>query len=92
MRKLLYFGSTHCPPCKFLRKTFVEPEIESEVPDQVEYITCEDNMKLVKQYGIKHTPTMILLRSDGTEAARYVGSIHPSGDQIVEWLQGEDHD
>ena len=51
MRKLLYFGSVHCPPCKFIRKTFVEPEIESEVPDQVQYIACEDDMKLVKKYG-----------------------------------------
>ena len=92
MRKLLYFGSVHCPPCKFIRKSFVEPEIAAEVPEQVEFLMCEDNLQLVKQYHIKHTPTMILLDENGKEAARYVGSIHPTGDQIVEWLQGGKHD
>lgn len=92
MRKLLFFESRTCPPCRYIRQTWLS-KIEDLLIDanQIEIIVADDNYSLSKQYKIKQTPTIILMEDDA-EVERYIGSKHPSVKKIVAWLEDDNHD
>lgn len=92
MRRLLFFESRTCPPCKYIRKTWLE-KIEDLLADtsQIETIVCDDNYSVCKNYKIQQTPTIVLLEDD-VEVARYIGARHPSIMDVAKWLEGVGND
>ena len=92
-RKLLYFGSKSCPPCRRIKKEFVDAELVPNLePEQVHIILCDDNVQLAKKFHIIHTPTFVLIDEHDDEYERYIGSTHPSADEMINWLQGGYYD
>ena len=69
MKKILYFSSTWCQPCKTLG-----PIIES-LAGQINYqkIDVDNNQDLSIQYGVRNIPTLILLDENGEVKGRKVG-------------------
>ena len=92
MRRLIFFESRTCPPCRYIRKTWLE-KIEDLLADtnQIETIVCDDNYSVCKQYEIQQTPTIVLMEDD-VEKERYIGSRHPSVMGVANWLEGSDKD
>lgn len=68
MKKILYFTSTWCSPCRALGP--IMDELSSQFP--IEKIDVDSNKDTVMQYGVKNIPTIILI--DGGEKGRLVGS------------------
>ena len=68
-KKILYFSSTWCQPCKTLG-----PIMES-VAGQVNYqkIDVDNNQDLSIKYGVRNIPTLILLDETGEIKGRKVG-------------------
>lgn len=69
MKKILYFSSTWCQPCKTLG-----PIVES-LAGQINYqkIDVDNNQDLSIQYGVRNIPTLILLDENGEVKGRKVG-------------------
>jgi hypothetical protein len=55
------------------------------VPIQIDF---NKNKTMVKRYGVKWTPTIIILDADGDEHYRFVGFL-PPGDFIAQIILGE---
>lgn len=69
MKKLSYFSSQWCFPCKATKPLIAKFEDKFEVT----YYDVEEQMELVKEKGVKSVPTVIIEDEDG-ECARLVGS------------------
>ena len=81
-KKILYFSSTWCQPCKTLG-----PIMES-VAGQVNYqkIDVDSNQDLSVKYGIRNIPTLVLVDGDGTELNRSTGVMQKQ--QIIDFYNG----
>ena len=68
MKKILYFSSTWCQPCKTLG-----PIIES-LSGQINYdkIDVDNNQDLSIEYGVRNIPTLVLIEN-GEAKGRLVG-------------------
>lgn len=70
------FYTTWCPPCKMLDKTTWK---DAEVCTWLEKNTialkvdAEKNREMAQRYGVRGYPTMVFLRSNGSEVGRLVG-------------------
>ena len=73
--KLLKFGSSHCGPCKALTENMKE---WNKMID-VEYVDIETDEGYDKAlvYGIRSTPTLILLDDEEKELTRQIGGVTP---------------
>ena len=82
MKKILYFSSTWCQPCKTLG-----PIIES-LSGQINYdkIDVDNNQELSMKYGIRNIPTLVLVDSSGNELNRSTGVMQKQ--QIIDFYNG----
>lgn len=82
MKKILYFSSTWCQPCKMLG-----PIMES-VSDQVNYqkIDVDNNQELSIKYGVRNIPTLVLVDGNGNELNRSTGVLQKQ--QIIDFYNG----
>lgn len=70
MRKILYFSTPWCAPCKALA-----PMISSAASQlSIQKVDAELEPQLAKQYGIRSVPTFIFLER-GEEVHRHVGAL-----------------
>ncbi|MCU4177446.1 thioredoxin family protein [Carboxylicivirga sp. N1Y90] len=73
----LEFGAKGCSACK--RMETVMEEIKHKYPDEVNVIfrnvLIEDNLRLMKYYGIASIPTQVILDDTGKEFFRHSGYI-----------------
>ena len=82
MKKILYFSSTWCQPCKMLG-----PIMES-VGNEVNYqkIDVDSNQELSMKYGIRNIPTLVLVDNKGNELNRSTGVMQKQ--QIIDFYNG----
>jgi thioredoxin 1 len=82
MKKILYFSSTWCQPCKMLG-----PIMES-VSGQVNYqkVDVDNNQELSMKYSIRNIPTLVLVDSNGNELNRSTGVMQKQ--QIIDFYNG----
>lgn len=77
---IVQFSATVCAPCRAAKV------IAGEVAQQVSGVThveinAEDNMELVKEFGIMRTPTILVLDGQGRLSARIAGV--PRRDELL---------
>lgn len=72
--QIIKFSSTMCSECQEVEKVF--KNLMPKYEDKIEYteiiVDSRNDMKnrLIKQYKVQMVPTVIMLNSDGTQAAR----------------------
>ena len=86
MRRLLYFGASNCPPCRFFWQNYVKPRIADVYTEQVDFVV--DSYGVAKRYNITKTPTMVLLE-DEKEVRRFIGCSERYIDEIISFLENE---
>lgn len=67
--KLLKFYSDSCMPCKFLTNVLKEEQIEHEAIN----IADDNNMDIVRKYGIRSVPVLIKVDGNDNEVSRLTG-------------------
>lgn len=70
---LLQFSSAFCTPCRATRTLLSQVVIDYPGIKHIE-IDAESNLDLVRQLGIKSTPTTLVLDPVGVEISRAVGA------------------
>lgn len=80
MIKILKFSAPWCGPCKVLEKNLKEAGV-SYIDINVDE---DDSEKLIKEYGIKSTPTLIKIKNNIT-IDRYNGVL--SVEQLKKWCK-----
>ena len=73
MKKILYFSSTWCNPCRSFRP--IMEQVSREIP--VEFIDIDANPQLVAEYGIRSVPTIVVL-NNGQVASKQAGVLTES--------------
>ena len=68
MKKLLYFSTPECGPCKVFKP--VMEQVANQVP--VTFINANTN-QMSSEYGILSVPT-VLLMENGIEKSRFIGA------------------
>ena len=70
---LLQFSSAFCAPCRATRR--VLEQVASETDGVVHReIDAEENLDMVRQFGVLRTPTTVILDADGVERSRATGA------------------
>jgi thioredoxin 1 len=72
MKRLLYFSSKTCGPCRMLAPKM--EELAKEIP--VEKIDVDEDSETAAKYDIQSIPTVIVV-VDGEEKQRFVGAQNP---------------
>jgi thioredoxin 1 len=83
MKKVLYFSTTWCGPCKAFKPVVQQASQETGV--QVNYIDAEQDTTLAKMYSITSVPTIIIADQVGTALYRHTGPM-PKG-QLLQLLK-----
>ena len=87
MRKLLFFHSPWCPPCRFYEKEFILPLIRISGADKVQKINAQEEPFTTDKYSIDKLPAIVLL--DGEQVKmNLTGAIDIK--EIAEFLEGSD--
>ena len=73
MKRILYFSSPTCGPCKQFAP--IMEQIGQTVP--VEKINVDEQSDLAATYGIRNIPTVLILK-DGQIAQKFVGVQPPN--------------
>ena len=73
MKRILYFSSPTCGPCKQFAP--IMEQIGQTVP--VEKINVDEQSDLAATYGIRNVPTVLILK-DGQVAQKFVGVQPPN--------------
>lgn len=85
----LEFGAKGCSACK--RMETVMEEISDKYPDEVNVVfrnvLVEENLRLMKYYGIATIPTQVILNTRGEEFYRHSGYI--STEELSKVFQSE---
>ena len=79
MKKVLYFHSLTCPPCRFCERETID-KLEGV---EVQKINVMENRPENKQYKVDKIPTTIILE-DGDPVERFVGAVEL--DEIKKYL------
>ena len=72
MKKILYFSSGWCAPCKMLAPKM--DELAKEIT--IEKVDVDSQSDIANKFGITSIPTVIMT-VDGEEKQRYVGAQNP---------------
>lgn len=75
MSKVLYFSAEWCNPCKAM-KPIIQKFEENHSDVEIVKIDADNELALVKKYGIKSIPTFILLDTDEEEINRHGGAMN----------------
>lgn len=68
MKKVIYFGTEWCGPCKTIK-----PQLQAAgLP--IQYVDTDQNPEMASQYGIRNVPTIILV-GNGEIIDRKTGSM-----------------
>mgnify|MGYP006405054777 FL=1 len=73
MKRILYFSSPTCGPCRMFAP--VMEQIGQTVP--VEKINVDEQSDLAATYGVRNVPTVLILK-DGQVAQKFVGVQPPN--------------
>lgn len=84
MKTVYYFTADWCQPCK-KTKPIVEELNREQSTAGFQIIDVDDNLELVKNFGIQSVPTFILF-DDGIEKNRIIGG--QTREQLVEFING----
>lgn len=87
MRKLLFFHSPWCPPCRFYEKEFIFPLIRMAGADKVQKVNAQEDPFTANKYSIDKLPTIVLLDGEQVKMNR-TGAIDIK--KIAEFLEGSD--
>ena len=60
MKKILYFSSTWCGPCKNFKP--IMEQVSRELP--VQFVDVDASPDLVAEYGVRNVPTIVVTRDD----------------------------
>lgn len=71
MKKVLYFSTTWCGPCKVF-KPIVE-QVSRETGVNVTYIDAEQDPEMAKKYNVASVPTVVIIDPVGTMLYRNAG-------------------
>ena len=69
MKKLLYFSSPWCQPCKTLGPIMDQVSHQAKVKK----INVDDSPEMSSHYGVRSVPTVILVNELGEEKSRIIG-------------------
>lgn len=88
--QIIKFSSTMCSECKEIEKTFKEvmPKYQDDVTYTEIIVDSRNDMKnrLIKKYNVQMVPTVIMLNSDGTQAARIESAI--PAEEMDKYIRG----
>jgi thioredoxin 1 len=84
MMKILKFHATWCQPCKALSKVIEEAKDNITMP--IEEIDIDNNMDLVKMYGVRGVPVLVLVDEQGKAIRTKTGTMNEK--QLMEFLNG----
>ncbi len=70
-RTIIYFGSSHCPPCRTVLPLIEKLEAEGQA---IRYVDSEKDRVTTERFNVQQTPTLIVLE-DGRELDRIVGGL-----------------
>ncbi len=73
MKKILYFSSTWCQPCKNFKP--IMEQVSRELP--VQFVDIDASPDLVAEYGIRSVPTIVIL-NNGQVASKQAGVLTES--------------
>ena len=76
MKKIIYFSTTWCGPCKAFKP--VVQEVSQELGIQVSYTDAEADPTLAKMYNVTSVPTIVITDQMGTALYRHTGPM-PKG-------------
>jgi thiol-disulfide isomerase/thioredoxin len=76
MKKVLYFSTTWCGPCKAFKP--VVQQVAQETGIQVNYIDAEADPALAKMYSVTSVPTIVIADQMGSALYRHTGPM-PKG-------------
>jgi len=82
MKKILYFSSTWCGPCKQLAP--IMESLQGEI--NYEKVDVDSNTELSTKYGIRNIPTLILVDNNGNAIDKKTGI--QSRQQILDLYNG----
>lgn len=76
MKKVLYFSTTWCGPCKTFKPIVQQVSQETGIP--VTYLDADQDQEAVKKYSINSVPTIVIVDSAGGMLYRNAG-VMPKG-------------
>jgi len=76
MKKVLYFSTTWCGPCKAFKP--VVQQVSQELGMPVTYVDAEADPALAKKYSVTSVPTIVIADQTGAALYRHTGPM-PKG-------------
>ena len=76
MKKVLYFSTTWCGPCKAFKPVVQQVSQETGIP--VTYLDADQDQEMAKKYNINSVPTIVIVDAVGSILYRNAG-IMPKG-------------
>lgn len=83
--KLIKLSASWCQPCKMLSSTL--SAIDHPLISSMSEVDIDASPDVVKHYGVRGVPTMILVDDQGSEIRRVSGSL--SKEKIISFLDGQ---
>ena len=76
MKRVLYFSTAWCGPCKMFKP--VVQQVSQETGVQVTYIDADQDQETAKKYNINSVPTIVIVDAAGGMLYRNAG-VMPKG-------------
>lgn len=74
MAKVMMFTSPSCAPCNAIKPSIAELQSDYSQFEWVNIDTMKDPHATAFKMGVRLVPTMVVLKSDGTEFGKHEGS------------------
>jgi thioredoxin 1 len=76
MKKVLYFSTAWCGPCKTFKPVVQQVSQETGIP--VTYLDADQDQEMAKKYNINSVPTIVIVDAVGSILYRNAG-VMPKG-------------